>query len=61
MLPVCDQHVYELETLTREEGAPPHNDPFDRILISQAKADGMKFVTHDSLIPQYNEGCIVTV
>ena len=61
MLPIYDRHVYKLETLTREKSAPPHNDPFDRILISQAKADGMKFITHDALIPQYNEDCIMAV
>ena len=38
-----------------------HNDPFDRIMIAQAKADGMKFVTHDSKIPFYNESCVIAV
>lgn len=58
MLPVYDRHVYGLETLSREDGAPPHNDPFDCIMISQAKADGLIFVTHDSLMANYNEDCI---
>ena len=31
-LPVDDSHIIELENLQREEGAIPHNDPFDRIL-----------------------------
>lgn len=61
MLPVYDRYVYELETLMRSDDAPPHNDPFDRIMLSQAKADGLKFITHDSLIPYYNEECILAV
>lgn len=54
-------HVLTLETLTRPEDAPPHKDPFDRMLISQAKAENMIFLTHDALIPYYNEHCIMYV
>ena len=61
MLPVYDRHVYGLETLTRPGDAPPHNDPFDRIMLSQAKVDELKFITHDSLIPYYNEECVLAV
>lgn len=32
-----NKHVSALETLKRLENAPPHNDPFDRIMIAQAK------------------------
>ena len=32
-----------------------HNDPFDRTMIARAKADGLKFVTHDDKIPFYEE------
>ena len=49
-LPVDDLHVVELAGLVRDEAAPYHNDPFDRILISQAKAEGFTFLTHDSLL-----------
>lgn len=56
-----DQHVFALETITRPEGAPPHHDPFDRMLIAQAKAEKMSFVTHNSLLPYYKEKCIVAV
>lgn len=61
MLPVYDRHVYGLETLARPDDAPPHNDPFDRIMLSQAKVDGLRFITHDSLIPYYNEECVLVV
>jgi len=60
-LPVDDLHVVELAGLVRDEAAPYHNDPFDRILISQAKAEGFTFLTHDSLLRGYNEPCLVEV
>ena len=56
-----DKHVFALETIKREENAPPHYDPFDRMLIAQAKAENLSFVTHDSLLPYYGEKCIVPV
>lgn len=60
-LPVYDKHVFAMETLVRPSDAPRHNDPFDRLLVGQAKAENMVFLTHDSLIPYYNENCIVPV
>ena len=32
---------------------PVHQDPFDRLLVAQAKADGLVLVTHDSFLPPY--------
>ena len=58
---INDDHVKSLETITRPASAPKHNDPFDRMLLAQAKAEGMRFVTHDSLIPYYDESCIFPV
>ena len=58
---VKDRHVFALETLTRPENAPKHNDPFDRMLIAQAKAENMSFLTHDALLPYYDEKCIIPV
>lgn len=56
-----DKHVFALETITRAEGAPPHHNPFDRMLIAQAKAENMSFITHDSMLPYYDEVCIILV
>jgi len=60
-LELRDKHVYALETINRPENAPRHNDPFDRMLVAQAKAENMSFLTHDSLIPYYEEKCIIQV
>lgn len=61
MLPITDKHVKALETLAYHNQNQVHNDPFDRIMIAQAKADGLKFVTHDSKIPFYEESCVICV
>ena len=58
-LPVDDLHIVELAGLQRDESAPPHNDPFDRIMLSQAKAEGFTFLTHDPFFRGYNEPCVV--
>ena len=60
-IPVSASHVFALETLERAEDAPKHNAPFDRIMLSQAKAENMRFMTHDHLIPYYNEPCVEAV
>lgn len=60
-LPVENRHIDSLETLKRSPNEFPHKDPFDRIMLAQAKAEGFKFVTHDSLIPGYNEPCVMSV
>ena len=60
-LEIRDKHVFALETVTRPENAPKHSDPFDRMLIAQAKAENMSFLTHDALIPYYEEKCIIPV
>ena len=36
-LPIRNNHVLAVDNLRRKEGEPPHNDPFDRLLIAQAK------------------------
>ena len=54
-------HIFALKGLTRQEAAPRHNDPFDRILIAQAKTEEMTMITHDSLLAGYGEECVLTI
>lgn len=58
---IREKHVFALAGLQREESAPPHKDPFDRMLICQAATNNMMFVTHDSLMSGYSEPCILVV
>ena len=60
-LPIEPEHIFLLKTLTRPAEAPKHNDPFDRILLAQAKYEELSLITHDSLIPYYGEKCIMSV
>ncbi|WP_206953917.1 type II toxin-antitoxin system VapC family toxin [Trinickia acidisoli] len=47
-LPVTHRHVLSLKGL-----APLHRDPFDRMLVAQAIAEGIALVTTDPLVAQY--------
>ncbi len=54
-LPLDDRHVCALETLEGNDGSENHKDPFDKILLSQAKADCMTLLTHDHKFKCWNE------
>lgn len=60
-LPIFSKHTTMIKTLKRSENAPEHHDPFDRLLIAQAKSEGLMFLTADEKLPQYNEPCVVYV
>ena len=60
-LPIENRHVLAISGLKRKAAEPPHNDPFDRILIAQAKTEGLTLITHDSLLAGYGEECVMTV
>jgi PIN domain nuclease of toxin-antitoxin system len=38
-----------------------HRDPFDRLLIAQAKSEPLKLMTADALFAQYDPSLIITV
>lgn len=46
-------------TSLRYSGDSEHKDPFDRILISQAKTYDMVFLTSDSKLEGYGEPCVL--
>ena len=35
-----------------------HGDPFDRMLIAQARADGLTLITHDDTIAKYGDSVL---
>jgi PIN domain nuclease of toxin-antitoxin system len=49
-LPVTSEHALRVDTLPSF-----HSDPFDRILIAQARTEGMLLLTVDSAIIEYGE------
>ena len=60
-LPIDVEHIFWIKTLERPEKAPKHKDPFDRILLAQAKCENLKLMTHDSLISYYGEECVMFI
>ena len=48
-LPVLAKHCYLVEHLPKI-----HNDPFDRLLISQAMSENLTLITHDTSILKYD-------
>ena len=60
-LTLSEEHVLGVQSLSRPEGAREHHDPFDRLLLAQAKAERMAFLTHDELIQGYGERCVIPV
>ena len=61
MLGLKESHIDMLSTLKRPDEAPPHKDPFDKMLICQSLAERMTFLTHDGLIRYYDLNNIVVV
>lgn len=47
-LPIAAAHLGAVEFLP-----PKHSDPFDRLLIAQARHEGLVIVTRDELVTQY--------
>ena len=63
---LCEEGGFELRPLTREaifaygslafdKVGDLHKDPFDRLLIAQAKTESLLFATHDRLLALYAE------
>lgn len=50
-LPVSSEH-----TVAVNELPPLHRDPFDRILIAQARTEGLLLLTVDKAVAKYGEG-----
>lgn len=49
-----DSHILYLKNLRRKADAPPHKDPFDMMLISQAATkEETALLTHDYLLRDY--------
>jgi PIN domain nuclease of toxin-antitoxin system len=50
LLPISPSHAAKIDYL-----APIHSDPFDRMMVAQAQAESMRFVTHDALLADYGD------
>lgn len=50
-LPVTGEHAVAVDALP-----PLHKDPFDRMLLAQARAEGLDLLTTDDALARYGEG-----
>ena len=64
-MPVLTQMDFEILDLTPGDAISfyqlprlPHKDPFDRLLLAQARAEGMMFITCDASIARYQESVL---
>ncbi|MBU4316629.1 MAG: type II toxin-antitoxin system VapC family toxin [Proteobacteria bacterium] len=48
LLPITHKHAYGIGDFPYH-----HRDPFDRILISQAKIENLTIITHDAIFKKY--------
>ena len=49
ILPIKSKHLDLLKNLEKK-----HNDPFDRLIICQAKSENLCIITRDTIIPLYD-------
>lgn len=56
LLPVTSMHLIAIDPLTFH-----YRDPFDHLIIAQAKAEGAEIVTSDDDMPLYSVPCISAV
>lgn len=54
-LPITADHMLAIDTLPAV-----HRDPFDRVLVAQATAEGVAFLTADAVVKRYG-GVVVGV
>ena len=52
-------HAIGINKLNVKADASVSNDPFDQILVAQAKAECMPFLTHDKKMRYYDEPCVM--
>ena len=60
-LPIFNKHAFQLDDLNKKDNSPRHKDPFDLLMLAQAKRSRLKFMTHDHLFKYCDEDCIIVV
>lgn len=58
-LAITREHAAAVSTLHLQDNAPRHKDPFDMLLLAQAKYENMRLISHDEKLKYYNEPCLM--
>ena len=59
--PLKETHLMAANKLIWEGEGEEHKEPFDRILLAQAKSENMHFMTSDGKIPGFKQNCVIAV
>ena len=59
--PLKEEHITKANDLIWDGNEEEHRDPFDRILLAQAIAENMRFMTADKKIPYFKTNCIIAL
>lgn len=59
--PMMGEHVAASNRLVWVGDGPEHTDPFDRMLLAQAIAENLMFMTHDVEISKFKQECVILV
>lgn len=60
-LPLHSKHLAAENTLSWGGEGEAHKDPYDRLLLAQAKTENFRLMTHDAMIPLFDEKCVLPV
>ncbi|MDO4797056.1 MAG: type II toxin-antitoxin system VapC family toxin [Coriobacteriales bacterium] len=55
MRPLTRDTIFSYGTLSFDKVGDLHKDPFDRLLVAQAKSENLLLATHDRLLALYDE------
>lgn len=59
--PLKESHILAANHLVWDGEETEHRDPFDRILLAQAMAEQMHFMTSDDKIPLFKQSCVIEI
>lgn len=60
-LPLLSKYFWGESSLKWNGEGEEHKDPYDRLLLSQAKSENFRFMRHDEMIRHFDEKCIIAV
>ena len=60
-LPLLSEHLLNENSLRWKGPGEEHKDPYDRILLAQAKTEGLHLMTHNGKIRLFDESCVLPV
>lgn len=60
-VPITAKDIYSLNTLKNRNKKSEHKDPFDKMLIAQAKRNELILISHNKELKNYKEKCVIIV